>query len=169
MSDLTPEERKYQWNYGKVGQFLFEASDQFKALLDKTLKFTDGHKPKIEFSNLTRVRHVDTVVYVSKSKAIRTIIEVKTTTNARRHDFTCHGVCGEVLASARDAGIPTYLAVVRLKTKPPDSIITPKGCIEYTNLLRENGEYSIELYTQDDFELPGKRFVVTQLKRSART
>ena len=64
------DDKKYWWEYGKVGQELFEASEHMSTLLREGCRATDGHKPRIKFSNLEPVRHLDTVVYETKSRRV---------------------------------------------------------------------------------------------------
>lgn len=165
---LTCAERGYQWNYGMLGQRLFEASEYFAGLLRKGLKFTDGHEPKIRFKNITRVMHVDTVVYDARSKKVHAVCEVKTSTDPKRRDFQLHGVGPEVIASAQHLGIPTFLAVVRLKDRPPESIHVEEGLEEYfQHLLRNPNEYALEFYAETEFELRGTRAVIKRQVKGA--
>lgn len=160
--ERTAEEKKYWWNYGKLGQELAEddildtsgSSLWLKKgfRLKKGWSLVDSHKPQIRFSNLDPVRHVDIIV-ATASKEIRAICEVKATSSASRHDFRVHGECALVLRRAREAGIPIDLAVVRLKVAPPKSIAAELGFNQYLDHLRGNpAEYSIEFHEDGQFE-----------------
>lgn len=97
---------------------------------------------------------------------IRGICEVKTTTNLGRTEFEANGDCATVLARARQARIPLYLAIVRLISTPPQSILTrteerATGLRDYFEYLRQHpSEYRIEFYQEDEFELRTDRFVI---------
>lgn len=155
------EDEYYRWQYGQLGQELFEASEHIKKLLRKGLRFTDGHKPRMKFANLRQVLHLDTIIYEAKSKNICAICEVKATVNETKRDFKANGACGFVLQNARKAGIPIFLAVVRLKKYPPASIKAPAGLTKCRErLLKKPKEYRIEFYEYGQFELRSNRFVI---------
>jgi hypothetical protein len=127
------DEKKHRWLYGQIGQALFDASNHVKKLLGQGCKFTDGHEPRIKFSNLKPmmhphkrkpVMHLDTIIYETRSKRICSITEVKTTSNRFKMDFKSNGVCTPMLQQARAAGIPIFLAVVRVRQVPPLGTLT---------------------------------------------
>jgi hypothetical protein len=154
-------EGKYIWNYGKLGQILFEKSDHIAKLRPKGCRLTDGHEPRIKFSNLKPVAHLDTIIYEPRSKKIRAICEVKATVNKLKREFDANGVCGFVFQKALKVGIPVFLAIVRFKALPPESIITDAGYDEHLEYLRSNpDQYQIEFYAQNQFELVDNRFVI---------
>jgi hypothetical protein len=158
---MLMEDLDYRWQYGQLGQELFEASEHLKKLLVKGLRATDGHKPRMKFSNLRQVLHLDTIVYEVKSKRICAICEVKATTNQTRMGFKANGACGIVLRNAMKRGIPIFLAVVRLNEYPPVSIKTRTGLTKCRErLLKKPNEYRIEFYDQGQFELRDNRFVI---------
>ena len=99
---------------------------------------------------------MDIVVYDPKSKHVHAICEVKSTAVLQEKEFQLNGVGPVILASAYHPGIPTFLVVVRLKNKPPESIHTKVGLGQYDKYLRENpSEYYIEFYAETEFELRG--------------
>jgi hypothetical protein len=159
MAERTREER-VRWAQGQIAERLVVRSDLFRSLVPRGCKVFNGHKPEISFSNPQEVKHLDLVVVDLKTLAIRTICEVKSTTT-RFREFRANGQCVEVMTRAQDAGIPIFLAIVRLRRALPDSTDTPESAKAYEQYLRENPhEYSIELYKQAEFEFRGNTFVV---------
>jgi hypothetical protein len=150
---------------GKLGERLFLKSEHMRKIVPGC-KVIDGHAPAVQFSNLENVKHQDWIIYEPQSMTIRGICEVKTTTNLRRTEFEANGDCATVLARARQVRIRLYLAIVRLISVPPQSILTrteerATGLRDYFEYLPQHpSEYRIELYQDGEFELRTDRFVI---------
>ncbi len=152
----------YWWNYGEIGQKLVENSEHIKDLLKKDYKIMDGHNPvKGKFSNLPLFMHLDLVIYDSNKQLIKGICEVKTTVIKTKHEFNANGACSRFMEEAKRNGIPLFLAVVRLNSLLPTTIMTKNGFVEtLEKLKKDSSSYQIEFYKEGEFELKDNVFQI---------
>jgi hypothetical protein len=148
---------------GKIGEMLVYKSIDFRKQIQKGWEVVKGHEPKITFSNLSDVLHLDFIAYDRTSNQIRAIYEVKSTTYAQSREFITNGQCAAVLVRAQAARIPIFLAVVRLRNRLPESVCTADAARRYEEFLRQNpNEYSITFYDESEFIIRGAHVVLME-------